>query len=208
MKIELNTDLVDIFSGTYYTVWTDSLDNLTEEDENGNELDGYCDYSHDDLMKSIVEAYAKHETEIVQSLNVDFLKRVKFTDSTSPQFYNFTTDRLNFTATINKRLLMKKLDELKNDISFNDFLHERYSSRDGFWSFTPNNYKELRETIENSGDHFEQAIGAVITYLAQDVLSDSDEYYDRIESTIHEYWQGNGYCGLDYRFVEEDVENV
>jgi len=103
---------------------------------------------------------------------------------------------------IDKRAMLKALDELANSQKFGKFLIDHYRSRDGFISFTPDNYKELQETILSEGNEFEQAIGASIRFTAKNNIN-------KIESEVLEDWLCNGYYGLDYKIEEpETAENI
>jgi len=100
-----------------------------------------------------------------------------------------------FILDVDWKLFMIELRKLDND-NFKSFLHDHYSSCDGFISFTPDNYPEIMNQIKNKGDEFEQAVSAVIRYLT------TDETLESIEEWVHDDWRGNGYRGLDYKIVE------
>ena len=200
MNIQLNTNLVPIFSGTYESIWE-----VCEYNDNGDELE--VDYKHEDLMASIAQVYGKNEAYILSKLNCPFVKNIKFTGKTfSPREYNFKTDELDFEVTIDKTMLAKTLNSLKSDKNFEAFLHDNYTSYDGFMSFTPNNYDELANQVKTQGDEFEQAIGAIITYLAKPNITHQGGC--SIESMVHEDWNGNGYYGLDYQIIEPENEVI
>lgn len=191
-KIELNTDLVrGLFSGTYNTAWE-----VHEYADNGDEQ--YIEYDNKAFMQTIAQAYHGHEQAIIEALNIPFIKNIHFTGSFySPREYNFATDSLDFTLTINRKAMLAVVEELATDEAFNAHLQEQYTSYDGFMSFTPNNYKELKQALVTRNNRYEQAIGALIQYLAWDILN-TDEWYASIEGAIHEDWSCNGYGGLDY----------
>jgi hypothetical protein len=58
--------------------------------------------------------------------------------------------------------------------TFDAFLKERYSSRDGFNSFTSNNYLDWLEDFNEDKD---TAIGAVLTYLFQETIEENQEAF-------------------------------
>jgi len=194
MKYNLNTNLIPIFSGTYETIWQPN-----EFDDEGNELN--IDYDHKDLMKSIVTIFKENENYILKELQekASFIKKIVFTNTfSSPREYNFNTDTIDFDLTINKKELNKVLKDLEHNQDFKNFLKENYSSYDGFMSFTPNNYNEIKENIENNGMEAEQSISAIINYLVMIARNTLHE----IEETIYEEWNCNGYGGLDYNISE------
>ncbi len=193
MTIKLNTNLVPLFSGTYETIWS-----VEEYADNGDELE--VDYNHEDLMKSIAEAYQDHTIYIRSELNCPFIKSIKFTGKFfSPSQYNFSTDELDFDIEVDKKQLAVTLEKLADDKDFEKFLQEHYTSYDGFSSWTPNNYNEIKNSIDTHGDDFEQSIGAVVSFLARENTEIDDAC--SIEGMVHEDWAGNGYGGLDYKIV-------
>jgi hypothetical protein len=152
-------------------------------------------------MRSIASAYCDNEDWILDKLNCPFIKKIHFTGRfNSPREYNFSTDTLDFSLDINKKKLSDCLDSLKDNKEFDTWLHDRYTSCDGFWSFTPNNYRDLCYQILTLGDELDQSIGALISYLMK---QEDEEFYSSIEGYVYDYWSSNGYCGLDYEYVDE-----
>jgi hypothetical protein len=197
MKIELNTSMIPLFSGTYGTFWDDFLD----ENQDNQGLHPRAEYEHKDLMESIASEYHNHETEIVRDMNIDWIKSIKFMGSWySPREYNFKTDSLDFELEIDQPAMMQALAKLADNQEFKKYLTDNFSSRDGFWSFTPNNYEDLKEAIVSEGDRYDQAVSALITYLAEGLDGD---FYQTIEGMIYEHFTSNGYGGLDYKFMYE-----
>lgn len=190
MKLELNTSMVPIFTGTYQD-WEP-----IETEDNGDEVE--LDYTHDSLMKSIVEAYQDKTNDILETLKgygIDFIKSIKFTGGYyCPHEYNFKTDSLDFEIEIVNGRLLKVINELKGNDDFELFLNENYSSRDGFISFTPNNWWGIKNAIVNKTDEIEQSVSAIIQYF----ISKSESNRE-IECEVQEYWQANGYLSLDYK---------
>ena len=189
MTVKLNTNLVPIFSGTYNTPWE-----VEAHNDNGDEL--YCEYDFSEFMTSIQEAYEAKSLDIVRDLELDWIKAIKFTGHNSPREYNFSTDTLDFELEIDQVGLLKAVTDLSTDIKFEKWLAENFTDRDGFWSWTPNSYTGIFEAIYGETDKYHQALGAVIQWLAKDALE--GDWYNTIEGTVHEYWQGNGYMGLNY----------
>lgn len=175
-RIELSSNLVPIFSGTYYTIWGD---------EDGVEYYKYF------KMRDIVEAYDNWSDEILDTFKDVGLrvKDLKITgDYRSPEYYNFSTDVIDFDLIVYADFEQKMIEALENDLEdFQKYLHDNFSDRDGFWSFTPNNWSDFKDHLLNKGDQYEQSVGAGITYLVgSEALSDL-EYY------IYGEALGNGY---------------
>ena len=195
-EIQLNTNLVPLFHGTYESIWE-----VSEYNEEGTE-ELAVEYNQKDLMQSITDAYKRNQKDILSEIGISFITALQFTGTfDSPRYYNFSTDTLDFTITVDRELLSKTLIKIKDNKDFEQFLYDKYTSYDGFISFTPNNYPELVNEIENEGDKFEQAIGALITYLMEKEFKDRG-MENTIEMDVYEDWQGNGYEGLQYTIVQ------
>lgn len=194
---DMNTNILPFFSGTYNTIW----EPRELDDEGMNEVE--IDYTLQDLMRSIAEAYTYYADYIKTELGLDFIVSCAFSGTFhSPREYNFSTDTLDFTLTIDTEKLEKRLEALKDDSSFSQYLINNFRSRDGFWSFTPDNYPEIVEQIRTDGDQCCQALGAVITYLV------GAKTLEDIEETVYEHWSSNGYMGLPYQVVEASTPSV
>ena len=197
-KYELSSNLIPIFSGTYETIWQ-----VNECNDNGDEIE--IEYNHKDLMFSIADLYhdeQKYITEAIKS-EVDFIDKIIVPGSfISPREYNFKTDVINLDITIDVKKLKKTLKELETDQKFHKFLKDNYSSYDGFMSFTPNNYMELKDNIINEGSEAEQSIAAIIVYLASDKDVNTNYLFSEIERFLYDLWNGNGFNGLEYEIIK------
>lgn len=192
MIYKLNTSLVPIFSGTYETLW-----DIEETDNDGNELP--VSYDTKEMLKSIAKAYDNNADYIKDELGIDWIKAISFPGGTySPREYNFSTDSLDMNVDVNYRLMLKYLASLEGNQEFTDWLHEQYSSRDGFISFTPDNWHEMRRVIYNHDNDKEQAVGALIRWAGTQANPDNFGYAQGVEEYIWEEWRGNGYGGTDY----------
>ena len=192
MIVELNTGMIDnIFSGTYETIWE------VREDETDDGKILYPEYDKKDLIESIKDAYQANKEDFLELFkDIDFIIDLDFKGFYSPREYDFKTDELDIDFSIDEFKLVRLADSLKNDGDFNKYLRDRYSSYDGFMSFTPNNYKEFAKQIKTMGYESDQAISSLINYLIDGVKPslELDTYY---------YWSENDYCGLDYEYIEE-----
>lgn len=185
-SIELNTNLVPLFSGTYETQW-----DIQEYDDDGNELE--IDYDSKDFMKGIINVYRENEKNILRDMNVSFIKKVTFTGSYySPREYNFSTDTIDFTLEVDQQEMYKALDALDGNEDFSKYLSDNFTSYDGFWSHTPNTYQGIYHAIHDDEDGYYQAIGAFISFLMP------KETCNDIEEMVWEDWNGNGYGGTNY----------
>ena len=174
-KVAMNTNLVRFFNGTYNTIWETAIDQEQEQNELDNDIDLSPDNYHS--MPDILSKF--QSVDIVGSLGIDFIKEIEFTGYHSPKYYNYSTDILEFDMSIDRELLWKCLDKLRDDKAFGEYLNDNFSSYDGFISHTPNSYNRLYDELATNGDEYEQALGALISYLAKDKLEsiELDAYY-------------------------------
>lgn len=69
------------------------------------------------------------------------IKEMKYISLNSPQFYNYTTDKLNIEIDFNINKLKRFIKNNKTD--FNLYLKDNFTSYDGFISFIENNYNDF-----------------------------------------------------------------
>ena len=136
-----------------------------------------------------------------------------YTGMYHPRFYNFETDYIEFTFEYDdslKSYLAKYAMDNKED--FDWFLHDNFTSRDGFYSFTPNNYAEW---LEGYNENNTQCVSALLTYFLHNECYEETERYSFIEEvdmliredfTPYEYAVKfkNGYIGYCVENYDED----
>lgn len=161
IKVMLNSNLVKIFSGAYETIWSYAIDEELEQEE----LDANKDLSESNYY-SMSDILAKYQGAIGSSdFGLDFIVDVNFTGFYSPKYYNYSTDTIDFILDIDEPKMFDALDNLKGNKEFELFLYENFTSCDGFWSNTPNNYDDLVYQIKTGGDEYDQSVGALISFL-------------------------------------------
>ena len=161
IKVVLNSNLVNIFSGRYETFWEFPIDDEQEQDE----IEQGLDLSMDNYL-TMDDILAKYQGAIGSSdFGLDFIVDINFTGFYSPKYYNYSTDTIDFILDIDEPKMFDALDNLKDNKEFELFLYENFTSRDGFWSHTPNKYDDLVYQIKTGGDEYEQSVGALISFL-------------------------------------------
>ena len=204
MTIKLNSNLFPIISVAMYGTYLDPdsmfdsymIESDKEEGYIHFDLDYFWDNFQYDKYRLAIQERAhsfingKHSENNVWVL-------VKAGEIYSPKYYNFSNDEIDLDVTFSKSKVLNEVN--KNITKFNEFLKERYSSRDGFNSFTANNYIEW---LEDYNDEKDTAIGAVLTYLFQETIEENRENF--IQHVCDDY--------MDYRefvdFEEHDKEVV
>lgn len=145
-------DLVEIqipFSG-FYESWHDekcseaveSAFNYNHETDEDQELpEAFWDA--DINWSAIFRDYAKAYSEVFgEELGLD----VEFIEMSSPREYNFTTDRL-FVKVPREQIDAIK-DKVFADKEASEYVSERFTSRDGFWSHYSNDLTDEEWTAE------------------------------------------------------------
>ena len=141
MKYEYTNQSPELFAGFYESVFNnyDMIDEIAEykADDSGTQYDitNWGDYQN-----SIAENCTSWLFDNLPNHNI--IKAMKYKELWSPMYYNFETDKLTIDCEID-------LDGLKNYClqanrdEFNTYLHDNWSSYDGFTSFVPNNIVEF-----------------------------------------------------------------
>lgn len=80
-----------------------------------------------------------------------------------PQYYNFSSDELNFSISIDNSWVNEHFEEYKDDPEFLSFLNKKYASRSGFISFFPSDKQEFIEAF-GSGRNKWKVVCQIITY--------------------------------------------
>lgn len=90
------------------------------------------------------QAISEYATELLKDFCINddnIIKSMKYKTLYSPQYYNFDTDRLNIDIDVNLTKLKSYIKKNKSD--FDLYLHENFTSYDGFMSFIENNYRDF-----------------------------------------------------------------
>lgn len=174
MKALLNTNLFGIINvGMYYSQI--SPETIFDDWQiNDDQKEGYINYNSDQFWYNFNnDLYIKEVQKIASSFlnglqsanNIDI--EIKCGVIYSPKFYNFATDNLEFYVKFDKRKVLKFAKDNKD--TFNQFLKDNYSSRDGFHSFTANNFNYWLDDFKINNV---QSIGAILTFIFKDEFED------------------------------------
>jgi hypothetical protein len=204
MTIKLNTNLFPIISVAMYGTYLDPDSMFDSYMIESDKEEGYIHFDLDYFWSNF--QYDKYRLAI-QDRAHSFINGkhsennvwvlIKAGEIYSPKYYNFSNDEIDLDVTFSKSKVLNEVN--KNITKFNEFLKERYSSCDGFNSFTANNYIEWLEDYNEDKD---TAVGAVLTYLFQETIEENREGF--IQHVCDDY--------MDYRefvdFEEHDEEVV
>lgn len=174
MKINYINWSTDIFDGFYesklynadtiYNINESRDDDEPEYDFEDGGFEKYCD----DVSRQCVDALFDN---LDQSQN-QIIKSMKFVKLHSPKYYNFETDKIECELDIDWDALIDYIKSVRE--KFDEYLHENFTSYDGFVSFVPNNAAEF---FINLDDDFERLSQVVIEFYILNRL-DHDTYWD------------------------------
>lgn len=169
-----------IFAGFYDSILysSDMLYDLSQCDDELQENE-YYDFYDDEQGNYTYKLYEQAVSkECVKALlnnlcqgSKNIIQDMQFIALHSPAYYNFETDKLEIEITLDWDKLLIWTQE--NCGAFNEYLHDNFTTRDGFTSFVPNNYNEFMHDLH---DDFERLSQVVIEfYILQNLDTDSYE---------------------------------
>lgn len=178
-----------IFEGFYESIlWdSDAIYNLVDfepEPPNGYYYD-LCDF--DGYMKGVAE-YAVHliDSEFSASWYDEnkIIYGVRFLGIISPQYYNFTTDKLEMEVDVDYERLKKFCLETNRE-EFDEYLNENFTSRDGFISFVDNNVHDFELNLETESDKYDQVM-LEFYILSQDYFKEMGHDWSDYKTDLYE----------------------
>ena len=163
------------------------FDGYIEEDYlNGKfpfDVEQFWDNYSFDKYKKQLELLAEMFFNKAHSCN-DFEIKVKTGKITSPQFYNYYTDTIDFEVTFNYKEL---LNYIKSNLDeFKLYLKDNYSSYDGFVSFMPNNYNEWLEKYKEQ-DVLCLSVGLEFIFTEEYKQELNDSFVEFVRSNVTHY---------------------
>lgn len=174
-----------IFPGFYESELynSDMLYNFTANDELP---DGeYWDFVDGGFEKYCQDLAKQTAEQLVYDLDQDeqIIKESEFVALHSPKYYNFETDKIECNLEIDWPALIKWIKSHRDD--FDRYLHDNFTSYDGFVSFVPNNVSEF---FINLDDDFEKLSQVMIEYYILEHL-DLDLWRDHLfEMATNTIW--------------------
>lgn len=197
-KIEIEVPFSGFYESYHDQFIEDAIENAFNYDyDTGEEIelgDKYdkARWDADIDWKTIQEGYSKgFAEEFGQRFDLD----LEFVDMTSPQFYNFSTDRIFANVPVDQINKIRK--EVEAHPEYPGYIKERYTDRDGFWSNFPSDYKDEGWTREELQPVQYRTI--LEFYLSYIEIDEDWEVY------LMEDFRGNGH--LD-NLVDDAVELI
>ena len=169
--INTNTSMLwnFIYHGTYETLEGEVLSFVKPSDRKAAE---------DEIAGIYLDVLTSVLSDALPS-DVDNSFELTYTSMYPPRFYNFETDSIGFTFEYDdslKSYLAKYAEDNIEDFYW--FLYDNFTSRDGFYSFTPNDYDEW---LEGYNENNAQCVSALLTYFLNNECDEDNERYGFIE---------------------------
>lgn len=168
-KIQTSTSALSnfVYRGTYETYYGEYLGGVPRDKREECE---------EEIGKLAVEIIGEALWDILPSdLDDDF--ELEYVGTYHPRFYNFETDSVLFSFEYSDELKSWMLDYAnENDKAFKQHLKDNYTSRDGFISFTANNWDDWKEGFEE-GDW--RCVSVILQFvLLEEIGYDSTQHYN------------------------------
>lgn len=205
-EIKTNTSMLGnfVYHGTYETYLGELLGCVkpSERDKCEDEvasiyLDMLTEVLHDALPSDIDDAF-----------------EISYDGMYHPRFYNFETDAIEFTFKYEdslKNYLAKYAMDNKDD--FDKFLHDNFTSRSGFVSFTPNNYPEWFDGFVNNDS---KCVSVLLWHFLVNECDEECSYWfiDKVVELVREDFIPyeyavkfkNGYVGYCVSNYDDDAD--
>lgn len=176
-------------SETFFTVDTYGQFSADYLDDNWFEE---SDFDGNGFMKDLAELHV----EVIEHNMCGPIKGVKLIETYSPSYYNFSTDQAYLELDVDKEKLLAYL-EYGVSKEFDEFLHEHFTSRDGFWSYTPNNIMDFNEVMDGTSKEYDstedhdKCLGILAGwYLTREAMTEED-YLDQMYDGMSEIMWNN-----------------
>ena len=127
----------------------------------------------DEIGKVVAELYTVAFDSILEDNDFesdgDF--EFEYADTYHPKFYNFETDSVAMNFGYSDCLKNWMLNKVVNNKDFDKFLADNYTDRDGFISFTPNNWDDW---FEGYNDNDWKCVSALLRFFVWTELTYND----------------------------------
>lgn len=140
----------------------------------------------------------------------EILSNLEFKGIYSPREYNFTTDKVEIEMDVDVDILKEYCFKI-NRAKFDNYLHENFTSRDGFWSFVHNNVHDFEIELENGSESdMDRDIQVMIEfYLLQEVDFEDlrEDLYEHITETQLDYlclYNDEDGCQYEYSYHSDE----
>lgn len=143
------------------------------------------EFDYDRRVQDINEVYVSAAFNMLSE--IEMVQSMEFESMTSPKYYNFATDRLWATVKMSADWVSKMRVFIKdNEEWLRNRIHEDWSSRSGFWSFTDNDLDDWYDHLFKEFD--EKYISIMLSYMLY--RNNKDVADDLICNTLEDLYDG------------------
>ena len=156
-------------------------------------------------------AVCEYATDLLSEYCTDneIIKSMEYKSMYSPQYYNYSTDKLNIIIDVNLTKLKKFIKDNKED--FNQYLKDNFTSYDGFCSFIANNYNEFVKDYKEDfcGTDKDRCINVMVEYYILNKIYGTNwagirkNYYDAEYDTPYHWELFEKNQELQYSYIKE-----
>lgn len=199
MKMIYENWSAEIFPGFYDSYFTDFSSMDFEVKERNKYYFDIKASAQSDYKLAVAELWAD-EMAVSLSDNPIGLKIIGVDSVWSPKEYNFYTDEINLEVKFDLRALKSFCFEQEAE-KFREYLADNWTSRDGFWSFVPDNLRDFRTQYKADGDKNTLIQIMLEFYLLQKVDFEMVEaaVYEKFFEVAEKYL-----CLVDGDYTEHD----
>lgn len=206
MKANLNSNLFPIINVGMYSSGISPENIFDDYMINDDHKEGYIkfnseyywdNFQNDKFVKDIEKLAGEYLNGTLSNDNGVEIK-LKCGEIYSPRAYNFATDNIDIEVNYNKVKVLKFAKDNRDE--FNTFLRDNFSSYDGFYSHTSNNYNDW---LIDFKDNNVQSIGAILTYIFKQECEDN--HYGFYEFVFENVYYSNY---VDYAQISSEIEMV
>lgn len=178
MKKSVET-FAPLFDGFYDSFWSSLVEIELEMEAEEREVENYS-VDYEGYTKGITSAIDQALSELGLDIDLEFQSLVR------PREYNFQTDSINVKVNLDFDKFISMVADKRKDIA--PILKERYSSRDGFYSYHSNNFEEWFNDLLNNFENESHRVGAMLEILCEieEVTTE-----DVVEAFISNNYVGN-----------------
>lgn len=203
-NVETSTNLIDfVYRGTYETPLGENISTVPY-----SKRDEY----QDDVAKMYLDDILAPAIEDMLPSDIDDDFTLTYVDTYHPRFYNFETDFIQFTFAFSdavKSFMEKHAEE--NRETWDNYLCEHFTSRDGFYSYVPNNYEEWHEGFVNDDN---RCVSVLLGWMLTDDSNYNYTFWEGCDDIVQDgyipyeyvvrFHNGYvGYCVEDYDYDED-----
>ena len=157
MKKSVET-FAPLFDGFYDSIWDGLIDDYLEMEAEEKEVKSYS-VDYEGYAKGIVIAIDQALSELGLDIDLEFQSLVR------PREVNFQTDSINVKVNLDFDKFISMVADKRKEIA--PILKERYSSRDGFYSYHSNNFEEWFDDLLNNFENELHKVGSMLEILCE-----------------------------------------